>query len=91
VYTSFLSHACYMSQLSHPPWSILYNNIWWSVHVMKLLILQTSPASRRNPFTALFLSVHTHKKMELNIWESVFISEGINSYHYIFPIPDSVI
>jgi hypothetical protein len=40
-----LSHACYMSRPSHPP-CLDPNNIWWSVQVMKLLIMQSSPASR---------------------------------------------
>jgi hypothetical protein len=41
-----LCHARYMSRPSHPPWSDHPNNIWWSVQVMKLLIMQSSPASR---------------------------------------------
>jgi hypothetical protein len=31
---------------SHPPWLDHRNDIWWSVHVMKPLIMQCSPASR---------------------------------------------
>jgi hypothetical protein len=38
--------ACYMSHPSHPPWLDHPNNIWWTVQVMKLIIMQTSPASR---------------------------------------------
>jgi hypothetical protein len=45
VYVSHLSHVCYMPDLSHPPWRDHPNNIWWSVHVMKFLIMQSSPAS----------------------------------------------
>jgi hypothetical protein len=38
--------ALYMPCPSHPPWLNHPNNIWWSVQVMKLLITQSSPASR---------------------------------------------
>jgi hypothetical protein len=39
------SHACYMSHSSHPPWFDHLDNIWWSVRVMKLLIVEPSAAS----------------------------------------------
>jgi hypothetical protein len=39
-----LSHACCMPRPSHPPWFHHLNNICWSVQVMKLLIMQSSPA-----------------------------------------------
>jgi hypothetical protein len=39
------SHVCYMLCPSHPLWFDHPNNIWWSVQVMKLLIMQCSPAS----------------------------------------------
>jgi len=38
------SHVCYMSRPSHPPWLDHSNNISWSVQVMKLLFMQSSPA-----------------------------------------------
>jgi hypothetical protein len=38
---SYLSHAWFVSHLSHPPWGDHPNNIWWSVQVMKLLIMQS--------------------------------------------------
>jgi hypothetical protein len=38
------SHACYMACLSHPPW-LNFNYTWRAVQIMKLLILQFSPAS----------------------------------------------
>jgi len=43
VYVSHLSHTCYMPRPSHPPPYDHPNNIWWSVLVMKLLIMQSSP------------------------------------------------
>jgi hypothetical protein len=46
VLISHSSRACYVPQPSHPPWFGHRNNIWWSLQVMKLLILQSSPASR---------------------------------------------
>jgi len=39
----YLSHTCYMSCPSYP-WLDLPNYIWWSLQVMKLLIMQSSPA-----------------------------------------------
>jgi hypothetical protein len=39
------SYACCIIHPSHPPWFDGPNNIWWSVEVMKLLILQYSPPS----------------------------------------------
>jgi hypothetical protein len=37
--TSHLSHACYMPRPSHPPWLDQPNKIWWSLDVVKLLII----------------------------------------------------
>jgi hypothetical protein len=45
VCISDLCHASYMPLPSHPPWLAHPNNIWWSVQVMKLLIMKSqSPA-----------------------------------------------
>jgi hypothetical protein len=46
MYVSYLSHACYMPHLSHSPWLNHLHNIWWSVQVMKLLIMQSFTSSR---------------------------------------------
>jgi hypothetical protein len=43
VCTSHLSHAYHIPCLSHPPWSYHSNNIWWSIQVVKLFIMQSSP------------------------------------------------
>jgi hypothetical protein len=40
-----LSRPCYMPHQSHPPWPDHLNNTWWSVQVMKLLVMQSSPVS----------------------------------------------
>jgi hypothetical protein len=40
-----ISHACYMPHPSHSPWFDQSNYIWWSVQVLKLLIMQSSSAS----------------------------------------------
>jgi hypothetical protein len=45
VYISHLFHACYMPHASHPPWFHDPNNIWWRLWVVKLLTVQSSPAS----------------------------------------------
>jgi hypothetical protein len=42
---SRLSYACYVPRLFHVPSFHYPNNILWSVQVMKLLIMQSSPAS----------------------------------------------
>jgi len=42
VYILHPSHACYMSRPSHPPWFHDPNNIWLSVQVIKLLMMQYS-------------------------------------------------
>jgi hypothetical protein len=46
LHISQLSRACYMLHPSHPLWFDHFNDILWSIHVMKLLIMQSSPASR---------------------------------------------
>jgi len=37
------SHERYVPRPSHHPWFNHPNNIWWSVQVMKLLIMESSP------------------------------------------------
>jgi hypothetical protein len=46
---SHLFHACYMPRPSHPPWVDHPNNIWWRAQVLKLLMMQSSPASLLGP------------------------------------------
>jgi len=43
VYTSPLSHMCYMLRPSHSSWFNHLNNIWWVVNITKLLIMKFSP------------------------------------------------
>jgi hypothetical protein len=38
-----------MPHPSHTPWFDHPNNIWWSIQVMKILIMQSSPASCNFP------------------------------------------
>jgi hypothetical protein len=40
-----LCHASHTSRQSHPPWYDHPNNIWWSIKVMRLIIMQSSLAS----------------------------------------------
>jgi hypothetical protein len=47
VYIPHLFHACCMPCPSYPPWFDVPINIWWHAQVMKLLIMQSSPASLR--------------------------------------------
>jgi hypothetical protein len=45
-YSNRIPQACYMPRSSHSSGIDHRNSIWWSVQVMKLLIMQSSPASR---------------------------------------------
>jgi hypothetical protein len=47
VCISHLTHACYMSRPSHTTWFAHHSNIWWTVQLIKLFIMQSSPASCR--------------------------------------------
>jgi hypothetical protein len=42
----YISCACYMPRKSYPPWLDHHKNNCWTVQVMKLLIMQSSLASR---------------------------------------------
>jgi hypothetical protein len=44
AHISHFSHVCQVTRPSHPPCFHHPNNIWWSVQVMKFLIMQSSPA-----------------------------------------------
>jgi hypothetical protein len=50
---------------SHPPWFYHPNTSWWIVQIMKLLIMQPSPASRY--FLAL-RSHHTQCMLVVTSW-----------------------
>jgi len=52
VCISHLSHLYYMPHSFHPPW-FYHPNIWWSVQVTKLLIMQLSPTSPSSSFLGL--------------------------------------
>jgi hypothetical protein len=52
VWISHLFHACCMS---HCPWFDHPNNVWWNMEVMKLLIMQTSPAFSTTSFSGLYI------------------------------------
>jgi len=53
IYTKYcishLSHPYYMSRPSQPSWLDHPNNIWWSVQVMKLLIMRSSASCHFPP------------------------------------------
>jgi len=66
-------HAC----PSLPSWHDHHYNIWWSVQVMKLLIMQPLPASCHFPLLKSKYSpqhlvweikFHTHTKQEVQLW-----------------------
>ena len=45
VCTSSHAHTCYMSCSPHSSWFDHLNNIWWQVHIIKLIIIYSSPLS----------------------------------------------
>jgi hypothetical protein len=51
MFSDLLTHACFMPRSSHPPWFDHLKNVWCSIQVVKLLIIQYSPAS--HPFSPL--------------------------------------
>jgi hypothetical protein len=56
VCISHLSHDCCMPNPTHYPWFDHSNNIWWRVQIIKLLIMQFSPASRYNQTSQFILT-----------------------------------
>jgi hypothetical protein len=55
-----LSHAHYVYRQSNPPWFDHANNFRWNLQVMKLLIMQPSPASHH------FLPLILHRTLFLH-------------------------
>jgi hypothetical protein len=49
VCISHLPHACCMPCPSNPPWLYRPNDSLWSIEIMKLLIMQSSPSSLLGP------------------------------------------
>ena len=43
--TSHIPHTCHIPELSHSSWFDHSYNIWWSVHIIKLRVMQSSPLS----------------------------------------------
>jgi hypothetical protein len=59
VCISHLSYPCNIPRSSHPPWFDKPNRVWWSVEVMELLNLQSSPASNHFlPLTSKYSPQH---------------------------------
>jgi len=42
----YLTHTCYMSRPSHPPWIDYPNNIWWRLQIWSLSWCSFFPVSR---------------------------------------------
>jgi len=74
VYVSRLSHACYMPLPSYPPWLDYPDNIWWTVQVMKFLIMQPSPASCHFLFLRSKYSLH-HPPLTLETAAAIFTTK----------------
>jgi hypothetical protein len=89
---SHISHACYTTHQSHPPLFDLPNNIWWSVQVMKLLIMQSSPASRhflplRSKYSSLSPSQRPSVCVFHLVWETklhTVMEQQVKSWFCIF-------
>jgi hypothetical protein len=76
VRISHCSHARYMPHPSRP--SFHYpNNIWWNVEFRKLLIMQSSPASRH------FLLLGTLFSYTLNLCSSLSMRNQVSHPHKI--------
>jgi hypothetical protein len=69
VCISHIYDACYMSHPSHPPWFDHPDNIWWSVKVIKLLIVQSFPSSCPLVWET---KLHTHTKQQVKLWSCIF-------------------
>jgi len=78
VCISHLCHACYIPRQSHPIGHS--NNVWWSVQVTKLLIMQSSPASRhflplRSKYSPQHPVLYTPSSYDLSLlWETKWSS-----------------
>jgi hypothetical protein len=79
LFVSHLSHTCYMPRPSHLPWFDHPNNIWWSLEVMKLLIMQSSPVCRSilpPPYVQIFSSTSCYQTPSIYVltlmWETKF-------------------
>jgi hypothetical protein len=64
-----------MSRPSHPSWSDRPNNISWSVQIMKLLIMQSSPFSRH----FLHLNVPLFSSAPCSQTPTIYVTESILS------------
>jgi hypothetical protein len=74
VRISHISHTCYMLRQSHPNSFDHSNNIWWSVQVMKLLIMQTSPAFCSFLLLRSQYSQHPVPKHPQSTWHFILLS-----------------
>jgi len=72
---SHLSHAIYMPHPSHPLWLDHSNKVWWRVQVMKLRIMQSSPASTVSPRLGPNILLSTLFWKTLNLGSSLFVTE----------------
>jgi len=76
VYISHLCLACYMPRPSHLSVCDNTNNIWWSVKVMTLLIMQSSPPSRHSPLSGPKTLLSTLLSDTLNLCSSLNVIDS---------------
>jgi len=77
-------YACYMSCPSQPPWFDHPHNMWWSVQVMKLLSMPSSPASHLQKIFALM----SHN-MEISVYQTIHFFYGIQIWYQNFKLCES--
>jgi hypothetical protein len=72
----YLSHPCYMPHPSRPFRLDHLNNIWWSVQVMNLLIMQCSPAT--SSVSILNILLGTLFSYTLNVYSFVRLRDQVS-------------
>jgi len=80
LHTFLISHACYTPHPSHPLWFDHLNSIWWSIHVIKLLIMQSSPASCHSLIDPNIL-LRTCSQNTLSLYSSLDVRDQVSHPH----------
>jgi hypothetical protein len=74
-------HACCRPRSSYLPLFDLPKNIWWSVQVMKLLMMQCFPCSCRFSLLATNILLSNMFSNTLNICSSLSMTDQISHLH----------
>jgi hypothetical protein len=74
---SRLPHAFYILHPYHLPWFDHTDHIWWSVQITKLLIMQSSPASRY------FLLLCPNIFLSTLFWNTLSLRYSLSARHQV--------